>query len=88
MPTTATPTTSNGANAIADRAAEQVQEITRRGLDRALEVTAQLREQAAQAGQRSKAWIQDEPVKAVVVAAAAGAAVALLVRALSGSRKS
>lgn len=67
-----------------NRAAEQVQDLARRGLDRARDVGSDARLQAQRAGDRTVGYIQDEPVKAVLIAAAAGAAVALLIRALSG----
>ena len=70
--------------AALSRAAEQVQELTRRGIERAREVGTDVRDKAQRAGDRTVGYIQDEPVKAVLIAAAAGAAVALLIRALSG----
>ena len=72
------------APAALSRAAEQVQELTRRGIDRAREMGTDVRDRAQRASDRTVGYIQDEPVKAVLIAAAAGAAVALLIRALSG----
>ena len=61
------------------RAAAQVEEITRRGLDRAKEASMGMRDQMHKAGDRTVGYIKDEPVKSVLIAAATGAAVALLV---------
>ena len=61
------------------RAAAQVEEITRRGLDRAKEASLGVRNQMHLAGDRTVGYIKDEPVKSVLIAAATGAAVALLV---------
>ena len=61
------------------RAAAQVEEVTRRGVDRAREASQAAREQALRAGDATVMRIRDEPVKAVLVAAAAGAAIAALV---------
>lgn len=61
------------------RAAAQVEELTRRGLERAREATAGVQDQVHRAGDRTVDYIRDEPVKAVLIAAATGAAVALLV---------
>jgi ElaB/YqjD/DUF883 family membrane-anchored ribosome-binding protein len=72
------------APAALSRAAEQVQELTRRGIERARDMSTDVRDKAQRAGDRTVGYIQDEPLKAVLIAAAAGAAVALLIRALSG----
>lgn len=61
------------------RAAAQVEEITRRGVDRARSAGQTAREQALRAGDATVMRIRDEPVKAVLAAAAAGAAIAALV---------
>ena len=61
------------------RAAAQVEEITRRGLDRAKEASLGMRDQMHKASDRTVGYIKDEPVKSVLIAAATGAAVALLV---------
>ena len=75
------------APAALSRAAEQVQDLTRRGIERAREVGYDVRDRAQRAGDRTVGYIQEEPVKAVLIAAAAGAAVALLIRALSGRER-
>jgi ElaB/YqjD/DUF883 family membrane-anchored ribosome-binding protein len=70
------------------RAAAQVEEITRRGLDRAKEASAGMRDQMYKASDRTVGYIKDEPVKSVLIAAATGAAVALLVGWAMRSRNS
>lgn len=70
------------------RAAAQVEEITRRGLDRAKEASMGVREQMHKASDRTVGYIKDEPVKSVLIAAATGAAVALLVGWAMRSRNS
>ena len=68
------------------RATAQVKDLTQKSLDRAREMSADVRDRAHQASERTVTYIQDEPLKSVLIAAAAGALMALLVRALSGSR--
>lgn len=68
------------------RAAAQVEELTRRGVDRAREAGQTAREQALRAGDATVMRIRDEPVKAVLVAAAAGAALAALIGWMARSR--
>lgn len=72
------------APAAISRAAEQVQDYARRGMERAREVSGEVRDRAQRASDRTVHYIQDEPVKAVLIAAATGAVIALLVNALSG----
>lgn len=68
------------------RAAAQAEELTRRGLDRARQAGDELRHRAADLGDATKHRIQDEPVKAVLIAAAVGAAATLLVQWLARPR--
>lgn len=68
------------------RAAARVDEITRRGMEHARDTSAHLREEVTRAGDRTVAYIKDEPVKSVLIAAATGAAVAALVTLLARSR--
>jgi ElaB/YqjD/DUF883 family membrane-anchored ribosome-binding protein len=60
------------------RAAAQMEELTRRGVDRARDASLQVRDQANRASDRAVGYIQHEPVKSVLIAVAAGAAVAML----------
>ncbi len=74
------------APALLSQAADQIQAIARRSLDRARDFGQDAREKAARAGDATLGYIKDEPVKAVLIAATAGAVVALLVRALTSRR--
>lgn len=72
------------------RAAAQVESLTRHGIDRARQASADMRKQVNQAGDRTVQYIKDEPVKSVLVAAVAGAAlvglIGLLTRATTARR--
>jgi ElaB/YqjD/DUF883 family membrane-anchored ribosome-binding protein len=70
------------------RAAAQMEELTRRGMDRARDATLTVRDQANRAGDRAVGYIQHEPVKSVLFAVAAGAAVAMLAGWFARSRSS
>ncbi|MEP7281562.1 MAG: hypothetical protein ABI696_06250 [Rubrivivax sp.] len=74
-------------NALA-RAASTVEGLAKRGLEQAKDVGSTVREQAARAGDRSVEYVRDEPLKAILIAAATGAAVAALVTWLTSSRRS
>ena len=69
------------------RAAAQVDELTRRSLERARKVASDVRHQAERTSDSTVAYIRDEPVKSVLIAAAAGAAIAALVGMLTRSRR-
>ena len=64
---------SRAAPAALSRAAAQLEELTRRTLDKAREASTQVREQAHRAGDVTVGYIKDEPMKAMLIAAAAGA---------------
>jgi ElaB/YqjD/DUF883 family membrane-anchored ribosome-binding protein len=68
------------------RAAAQVEDLTRRGLDRAKQTSADVRHPVSRASDRTVGYIQDEPVKSVLIALAAGAAAAALIGLLTRSR--
>lgn len=68
------------------RAAGQVEELARRGIERARETSAQVKDQVGRVGDRSVGYVRDEPVKSLLMAAAAGAAVAGLVAWLARPR--
>lgn len=74
------------APAALSRAAAQVEELTRRGIERARETSAQVKDQMVRVGDRGVGYVRDEPVKSVLIAAAAGAALAGLVAWLGRSR--
>jgi ElaB/YqjD/DUF883 family membrane-anchored ribosome-binding protein len=75
------------APSVFSRAAAQVDELTRQGLLRAQEARSQIKDQVQRAGDASRGYIRDEPVKSVLIAAATGAAVAALVSLLVRGRK-
>lgn len=62
----------------AERWAAQAEDLAHRGMEAVRDQTGQLRERARVAGDRGLQYVKDEPVKAVLIAAAAGALLALL----------
>ena len=68
------------------RAAAQVDDLTRRGIERARQVSTDLRQQAERGSERTVSYIKDQPVKSVLIAAATGAALAALIGLLARSR--
>ncbi|WP_395701502.1 hypothetical protein [Aquabacterium sp.] len=70
------------------QAGAQVEDLTRRGIDRAREASLKVRDKVVDTHDRSVAYIRDEPVKSVVIAAAAGATLAALIGWLARSRHS
>lgn len=68
------------------RIAGQAEDLARRTVDRARDTSTQVRERIGRAGDATVDYIKDEPVKAVMIAAATGAATALLISWLSRSR--
>jgi ElaB/YqjD/DUF883 family membrane-anchored ribosome-binding protein len=63
---------------LLERAGEQASALAQRGADAVRERTQQLRDQTLRASDSTLAYIKDEPVKAVLIAAAAGAALVAL----------
>lgn len=72
---------------IIDRFSKQAEAVTRRGIDAVRDSSAQLREKAAQLSDTTVGHIRDEPLKAVLIAAATGAALMALVVLASRSGK-
>ncbi len=68
------------------RMAEQAENLVRRGSDVLREGSHQVRARAVMASDHTIAYIRDEPVKAVLIAAAAGAAMLALLSLMSRSR--
>jgi ElaB/YqjD/DUF883 family membrane-anchored ribosome-binding protein len=66
--------------------ADQAEMLARRGVEAVREGSHQLREKASHTSDQTIAYIRDEPVKAVLIAAATGAALMALVGLLSRSR--
>ncbi|OYU00466.1 MAG: hypothetical protein CFE40_04010 [Burkholderiales bacterium PBB1] len=77
----------NTAKPVMERLAKDAESIARRGLDTARETSRQLRERAAHASDSTVQYIKDEPVKAMLFAAAAGAALVTVIGLLSRSRQ-
>lgn len=69
------------------RLATNAEELTRRGIERARGAAADARNTALRAGDAAAERIRDDPLKAVLAAAAAGAAATLLVRWLASRGK-
>ena len=67
-------------------AAAQVEDLTRRSLERARHASHQVRDKVADASDRTVGYIKDEPVKSVLIAAVAGAALATLIGWVARSR--
>lgn len=61
------------------RASEQVSSMAHRGMDSVRETTQQIRAKAGQASDATVSYIKEEPVKAMLIAAATGAALMALV---------
>ena len=63
---------------LLERAGEKAEALAQRGVDAMRERSLQMREQALRASDSTLNYIKDEPVKAVLIAAAAGAALMVL----------
>jgi ElaB/YqjD/DUF883 family membrane-anchored ribosome-binding protein len=61
------------------RAAARLDDLQRRGVDAARKVGTKVQDQAVKTGERTVGYIKDEPMKSVLIAAAAGAALAALI---------
>lgn len=71
---------------LLNRATEQVNSLAQRGVDAVRGGSQQLRDQARHASDSTVGYIKDEPVKAVLIAAATGAVLMALVSLMSRSR--
>jgi ElaB/YqjD/DUF883 family membrane-anchored ribosome-binding protein len=71
---------------VLDRLAGQAEVAARRSADAVRETSAQLRERATRVSDSTVGYIKDEPVKAMLIAAATGAVLMALMRMLSRSR--
>lgn len=69
------------------RLAASADDLARRGIDSARGAANDVRDAALRAGDAAADRIRDDPLKSVLVAAAAGAAATLLVRWLAGRGK-
>ena len=70
------------------RVASDAEQLARRGIDAVRVSSAQLRDQALRASDKTVGYIKDEPVKAMLIAAAACAALLALVALLGRSNNS
>lgn len=70
------------------RLASQAETLARRGYDAVLDGAHNARERAAQVNDRAVSYVKDEPVKAVLIAAATGAALMALVSLVRSARRS
>ncbi len=69
------------------RLASQAETLARRGLDAVRDSASQVRERATSMGDSTVRYVKDEPVKAVLIAAATGAALMALVSLISAARR-
>ena len=69
-----------------ERASERVSTMAQRSLDSVRETSQQLRLKAERASDNTVGYIREEPVKAVLIAAATGAALMALVSLVARSR--
>lgn len=70
-----------------DAATQQVEDLARRSVQAVTDTSAHLRERATNAVDRSIQYVQEEPVKAVLIAAATGAALVTLASLIRSARR-
>jgi ElaB/YqjD/DUF883 family membrane-anchored ribosome-binding protein len=70
------------------RLATQAEDVARRSLDAVRESAANVRERAVGVGDATVRYVKDEPVKSVLIAAAAGAALMGILSLIQSSRRS
>lgn len=68
------------------RLASQAEDLAQRGLDVMRDGSQRLRERASDATDRGVRYVQEEPIKAVLIAAAAGAALTVIAQLFVGRR--
>lgn len=71
---------------LINRLTSQAENAAHRGVDAVRGASAQVREKALKASDSTVSYIKDEPVKAMLIAAATGAALMALIGLLSRSR--
>ena len=74
------------AGPMLNKVASQAEAAARRGMDAVRDTSQQLRERATQAQDMTVAYVKDEPIKAMLIAAATGAVLMGLITLLSRSR--
>jgi ElaB/YqjD/DUF883 family membrane-anchored ribosome-binding protein len=67
------------ANAALSSVKSETQALTKRGVDAVREGSQQLRQQALRASDSTAAYVKDEPLKSVLIAAAVGAGLMALI---------
>lgn len=70
---------------LLSRASEQVSTLAQRGVDSVRETSQHLREKTRDAADGTVQYVKDEPIKAMLIAAATGAALMALVSLISRS---
>jgi ElaB/YqjD/DUF883 family membrane-anchored ribosome-binding protein len=70
-----------------ERWSSQAEQAARRGVEAVRDTSAQLRDRALRASDSTVGYIRDEPVKAMLIAAATGAALMALLGLLGRSRR-
>ena len=70
-----------------NRATEQASALAQRGMDAVRDTSQQVRERALRVSDGTVGYIRDEPVKSVLIAAAAGATLVVLASLLGNSRR-
>ena len=71
---------------VLNRVAEKAETLARRGVDAVKDGSQQLREKAALVSDSTVGYIREEPVKAILIAAATGAALMALISLMTRSR--
>jgi len=77
----------NQAAPLINRISSQAQAAANKSLDAVRETSAQLKEKALRAQDNTVGYIKDEPVKAMLIAAATGAALMALIGLMNRSRR-
>ena len=75
------------AKPLLNRAAEKASDMAHRSLEAARDGSQKVRDQVKQASDTTLGYIQHEPVKAVLIAAAAGAALMALISLMNRARR-
>jgi ElaB/YqjD/DUF883 family membrane-anchored ribosome-binding protein len=71
---------------ILNKVTSQAEAAARRGIDAVRDTSQQLREKAVQASDMTVAYVKDEPIKAMLIAAATGALLMGIISLMSRSR--
>ena len=74
------------ATPILNKVTSQAEAAARRGMDAVRDTSQQLRDKAVQASDMTVAYVKDEPIKAMLIAAATGAVLMGIVSLMSRSR--